>query len=339
VHLGKRRLAIVIAALTLAVAVAAVPAVLDTASAVRSGLAAVPRLRDTLPNPVREHFRLQDGHGVTFRPNHRNYAARTNAAAPLLLFLPATRERPSNYSAFLTTAREDGYHVLALDYWNDGRSVQLTCGTDPHCYGDVQRNRLDGSHPTRFSAIDASNSIENRLGLAISHLSATDPSGGWSGFDRDGNIDWSRIVVAGHSQGGGESAYISHQHRVLGVLMFSSPVDSDNGVDASWMSTPGATPAARMYGFDDTGDIFASRIRSSWDALGMGSFGSPDNVDFGALGTAHELLSTRSLGTPMQSHSFDITDSTPRTTGGHPIFRSVWSWMLRRVWSGSIGTS
>jgi len=338
VHSRTRWLAslgIAIAAV-LAVGVSAAPAIAISADAAR-GHHDSARIS---PELVREHFRLQSGRGVTFAPNAKNYAARTNSAAPLLLFLPATRERPSNYTAFLATARQSGYHVLALDYWNDGKSVQLTCGSDPECYGDVQRNRLDGSHPTQFSAVDPANSIKSRLNLAIGHLDTVDPRGGWGKFDSNGTIDWSDIVVAGHSQGGGESAYISHIHSVLGVLMFSSPVDSDNGVDAAWMSTPGATPAARMYGFDDSGDIFADRIRTSWNALGMGSFGAAENVDFGLIGTSHELISTMNLGTPMQSHSFDITDESPRAADGHHIFATVWKWMLARVWTGqSIATS
>lgn len=285
------------------------------------------------PKLVREHFRLENGHGINFTPNARNYAARTNPTSPLLLFLPATRERPSNYQAFLSVARARGFHVLALDYWNDGKSVEMTCGTNAACYTEMQQNRLDGTDPNQFSAVDPQNSIVDRLTAAINYLDAADPRGGWARFATPQGIDWSDIVVAGHSQGGGESAYIAHIHRVLGVLMFSSPVDSDQGVDASWMGTPGATPASRMYGFDDTGDIFAARIRASWNDIGLSAFGKPQNVEFGHLGSSHELISTVHLGTAMQSHSWDITDETPRTPSGHPIFENVWKWMLDQVWS------
>jgi hypothetical protein len=101
--------------------------------------------------------------------------------------------------------------------------------------------------------------------------------------------------------------------------MFSSPVDSDNGIDASWMAHPGATLAGRMYGFDDRGDIFSDRIVASWNAMG--------------LSQSHQILSTQQLGSPMQSHSRDITDETPRTATGAPIFQRTWKWMLSRVWS------
>jgi hypothetical protein len=204
----------------------------------------------------------------------------------------------------------------------------------------VQQNRLDGTDPTGFSAVDPQNSIVDRLTAAINYLTAADPRGGWARFATAQGIDWGDIIVAGHSQGGGESAYIAHIHRVLGVLMFSSPVDSDQGVDASWMSTPGATQVARMYGFDDSGDIFDARILASWNAIGMGAFGSPENVAFGNLGSSHELVSSVDLGTPMQAHSLDITDQTPRDADGRPIFAYVWKWMIDQVVSTrSIATS
>jgi hypothetical protein len=318
--------AIVVVAVALSIALLPNPPAQHDSVASKSPRASVSTL-------VRERFRLENGDGVIFRPNARNYASRTSATAPLLLFLPATRERPANYTAFLTAARARGFHVLALDYWNDGRSVQQTCGMSAQCYTDLQRTRLDGSNPTEFSAVDPANSIQNRFTMAIHHLARSDPSGGWSRFVTSHGINWRDIVLAGHSQGGGESAYIAHIHRVRGVLMFSSPVESDDGVYASWMSTAGQTPASRLYGFDDTGDVFASRIRASWDAIGMGAFGAPALVDVGVTTTSHELISDRPLGTPIESHSRDITDETPRSADGSSVFLPVWKWMLDRVWS------
>jgi hypothetical protein len=281
---------------------------------------------------VREQFRLHPTGGAEFSPNFDNYASRTNATSPLLLFLAATHYHPSDYTSFLSTARDVGYHVLALDYWNLGSSVQRTCGTNAECYGAVQQNRLDGTEPGRYSAVDPHNSIVNRLTRAIHQLEASDPKGGWGRYLDAGGIDWRRIVVAGHSQGGGESAYIAHVHLVRGVLLFSSPVDSDHGVNASWMAVPGATPPSRIYGFDDTGDEFASRIVASWNAIGLGAFGRPANISVGPPYSSHELLSHRDLGRPAVAHVRDITNATPRTKSGKPVFENVWKWMLTRLY-------
>jgi hypothetical protein len=286
-----------------------------------------------MPNDVvREQFQLQASAGAEISPNFDDYASRTHAISPLLLFLPATDFHPSEYTSFLGAARAVGYHVLALDYWNEGSSVARTCNTNAECYGAVQQNRLNGTDAGPYSAVNPRNSIVDRLTSAIGHLEISDPNGQWGRFLTAGGIDWRRIVVAGHSQGGGESAYIAHVHPVMGVLLFSSPVDSDNGVDAAWMHTPSATPPSRMYGFDDTGDEFASRILPSWNALGLGKFGRPANTANAPPYASHELLSYLNLGGPTSSHLRDITNATPRTKSGTPVFENVWKWMLTQLY-------
>jgi hypothetical protein len=269
----------------------------------------------------RSHFRLATSDENPIVPNADNYASRTTPSSPLLLFLAATRHRPSDYRDFLRVARASGYHVLALDYWNTGLSVQKTCGTNARCYGQVQRNRLDGARPGQFSAVNRANSIVTRLTAALTRLDAKDPTGGWHRFIGAKGIRWNRIVVAGHSQGGGESAYIAHVHRVMGALMFSSPVDSDHHVDAAWMARPGATPASRLYGFVDTGDMFYRRVVASWRAMGMNALPS------------HEIVTRRRLGGPDASHLRDITDETPVGPDGKPVFASTWTWMLKQLYA------
>lgn len=268
-----------------------------------------------------------------FVPNAPNFADRTIVRSPLLLFLAATRAHPSDYRSFLSSATAAGYHVLALDYWNTGKSVEKTCGADAVCYTDLQRNRLNGSDPTPFSSVSSSDSILARLRSALHYLVATDARGGWQRYLRGSSVDWRRIVVAGHSQGGGESAYIAHIHRVCGALLFSSPVETTNGVSASWMGGRGATPASRMYGFVDRGDMFYDKIRGSWTKLGLDAFGAPADTASAPPYASHELVSARNLGRPDQSHLRTVTDRTPRTATGSPIFGPVWRWMLGRLFT------
>jgi hypothetical protein len=335
-HLHRTAVAVVIGIFTIIATAVFVPTGSSTAAVVRasvvgsasSGSHHEPRV-DSL---VREHFRLTTSPSDRIAPNAANYAARTTVESPLLLFLAATGHHPSQYKDFLTVARQHGYHVLALDYWNNGMPVERICGTNATCYTDVQRNRLDGSHPSAFSSVNQANSILNRLQDSLAHLRTVDPAGHWQQYLTGHSINWSDVVVAGHSQGGGEAAYISHIHSLRGVLMFSSPVDSDAGINASWMSRPGATPSSRMYGFDDSGDMFSARIIASWNALGMGKFAHTAN-DVSALPTgSHELVSTRALGDPRQSHLRDITDAVPMV-GRAPVFGPVWNWMLSQPYS------
>ncbi|WP_123653527.1 MULTISPECIES: BPSS1187 family protein [unclassified Curtobacterium] len=303
------------------------------------------------PQDEFHRFRLGAIDGERLSPNRDDFAARTASDGPLLLFLPATRARPAEYQRFLTTALGDGYHVLGLDYWNLGRTLSGTCEADPHCYGAVQRNRFDGSRPSDFSAVSPAGSIVSRFRDAIAHLDDVDPDGGWGRFvtpakenpgkgqDAVDTISWKDIVVAGHSQGGGEAAYISHIRPVLGALMFSSPVESLGPVHAAWMDRPGRTPPARMYAIDDVRDVFGPRIRGSWRALGLdtpatpGGAAGPWRTDTAAPpegSDPHAILTDIRVGTPAESHSRTIKDTTPLDASGQPRMEGLWQWLLHR---------
>jgi hypothetical protein len=288
-------------------------------------------------------FRLGAIDGERLSPNRDDFAARTSPKGPLLLFLPATRAKPADYQRFLTTALDDGYHVLGLDYWNLGKTLSGTCEADARCYGQVQRNRFDGTRASASSDVSPAGSIVSRFRDAIAHLDDVDPEGGWGRFVRgDEDIRWRDIVVAGHSQGGGEAAYIAHIRPVLGALMFSSPVESLGSVHAAWMDHPGQTPVDRMYALDDVRDEFGPRITGSWTAMGLDGSRSTDAVTGSdgpwRTGTAppppgadpHAILTDLQVGNPHWAHSRIIKDSTPLDEHGDPRMLRIWQWMLHR---------
>ncbi|ROQ38353.1 hypothetical protein EDF46_1987 [Frondihabitans sp. PhB188] len=279
-------------------------------------------------------FRLGLITGTVVEPDARNWAARSVADGPLLLFLPATGHIPNDYRRFLTTAAEAGYHVLGLDYFNRGKSVATTCGVDARCYTMVQQNRFNGSAPNHFSKIGAANSVLARLRASLAYLQKADPNGGWGQYSDDGLIKWKSIVVAGHSQGGGESAYIAHRHDVKGQLTFASPIITDADAKASWLDTRSATPASRMYGFDSWGDTFYGRILNSWQELGLAGPVVRSRVPVPAASDTgvHRLVTTLYLGDGRLSHLRTITDSTPLDADGTPVFEPVWKWMLARLY-------
>jgi hypothetical protein len=274
-------------------------------------------------------FKLPYLENTVHDPNAQELAQHAAGNGPLLLFLPATGEVPDNYREFLATAVSEGYSVLGLDYWNIGKSVTRTCGDDAKCYTELQRNRYDGTDPSVFSRVDVANSILTRFGAAMDYLEQYDPSGDWSRYVVDGHPAWSRVVLAGHSQGGGESSFLAHFHRVRGVLTFSSPVETYEDVSASWINKRGKTPTSRMYGFDNVHDIYYSRITDSWKRLGMGS---PDPATATAVPTgSHVLLSSLYVGDPLQSHGASVNDFGPRTASGVMEYTPTWVWMLKQV--------
>jgi hypothetical protein len=334
---GVRWMRMVSAATLATLAVAALTAFAPSAAAPASPSHHSPDVTSIGRETAHLRFTLGTHGGLRIAPNAPNLASRTTSAGPLLLFLAATRAVPTDYRSFLAVAKSSGYHVLALDYWNRGLSVEKTCGEHPQCYTDLQRNRLDGSHKTPFSSVSPADSILTRLRRALHYLTVKDSQGDWQQYLHGSSIDWGRIVVAGHSQGGGESAYIAHVHRVRGALMFSSPVDTSHGIAASWMGSQGATPAADMYGFVDHGDVFYDKIRGSWTELGLDRFGPAADASASPPYASHEVLSDLDLGRPGEAHLRTITDKTPLTSAGVPVFAPVWKWMLNRLYSPAPG--
>jgi hypothetical protein len=269
--------------------------------------------------------------GERLRPDRRDLAARTVANGPLLLFLPATRAKPSDYAQFLRAATNTGYHVLGLDYWNLGRTLSRTCGHHPGCYTRVQRNRFDGSRVSRDSAVTPAGSIVERTRRALVHLDSADPSGGWDRFLQHGQVRWGRVVVAGHSQGGSMAAYIGHVRPVRGVLMFGAPAVSDGARHASWLDRPGQTPASRMYALGHVDDAFGPAIRPSWVSLALaGADAPPQTVATPPRGDPHILLTTVLVPPGVHAHSVVVSDQTPRDELGNPVILPLWRWMLTR---------
>ncbi|GAA4179388.1 BPSS1187 family protein [Gryllotalpicola koreensis] len=299
-------------------------ALVAIACALTAGMLAWPGHTAQAEGPL--SFTLPPQHGRAIVPDARDLAESAPGRAPLLVFLPATRAVPQDYTRFLDTAHSAGFSVLGLSYPNLGRSLAKSCGPDMACYGDMLANRFDGTRPTRFSEVAAGDGILARLRDALSYLTTHEPAGDWQRY-RDGNgVRWKRVVLAGHSQGGGEAAYIAHLHAVRGVLMFSAPAEGLDGRIADWLSMSSATPASRFWGLDDRQDMYAARIAATWHALGIGT-GAPAPLPTGA----HGLITTLPLGDGGQSHSRIVSDRTPLDTHGRPMLEPVWRWMLSQV--------
>jgi hypothetical protein len=290
-----------------------------------------PDARRIEPDDRFRRFRLDAVDGTSLTPNRDDLAARTVANGPLLLFLPATRAQPSDYTEFLTAATNAGYHVLGLDYWNLGKTLSRTCAGSPHCYTQVQRNRFDGTAPSEWSSVQPAGSVISRLRNALVHLDDADPAGGWNRFLHDDRVQWKHIVVAGHSQGGSQAAFIGHVRHVDGVLMFGAPAISDGTRHASWLDVAGKTPVDRYYGLAHRKDHFGPFIRPSWRALALDGARRPFRSRSGTpAGDPHALLTTVPVPAGTHAHSIVVSDHTPRDGLGNPVLLPVWNWMLGR---------
>jgi hypothetical protein len=266
-----------------------------------------------------------------------NPAPAINAKQRLLVFLPGTFGRPDNYRQIVREAAAQGLHGIGLNYPNNATVASLCNGSaDADCFGNTRAEILTGSDSSAVVTISRANSIENRLVKLLQVLHAQAPAEGWGAYltsdlTSAGQPDWSRIRIAGHSQGGGHAAFIAKRFAVDRAIYFGAPADATAAGLAPWVLAAGATPGARQAGFTHLRDELASLtvVSATWQALGL--TGAPTSVDGAAApyGGAHQLTTDAA---PLPGaialsplHSTPIVDGvTPLAADGTPVFAPVW---------------
>ena len=257
------------------------------------------------------------------------------ARGKLFVFLPGTGGVPSNQQRILGTAAARGYHAVGLTYPN-ATAVGALCAddVDPDCFWDVRREVITGLNTSVRVQVSPANAIVNRLEKLLAYLHAQHPVEGWGQFLVAGTIDWSRVTLAGHSQGGGHVGVLAKLVALDRAVYFSSPADWRQVADApaTWLSRPNVTAASRQYAFIHEQDqlVSASQARANWVALGLDPFGPVTNVDGASapFGGSHRLTTQAAPLLAGSYHGATVVDAaTPRTPSGGSLFEPVWVYL------------
>lgn len=256
----------------------------------------------------------------------------------LFVFLPGTGGVAVNQLEINRTAADLGFHSINLNYPND-EAVNTLCapGRDLDCYARVRLETKDGTDRTTLVNVNRPNSIENRLIKLLVHLHNQAPNANWGQFLIDDSaINWSKIVIAGHSQGGGHAAIIGRYHSVIRVVMFAA-MDFNGAANApaNWIALPNTTPNAsapeKFWGFSHLRDdsvnfnLLSNRI---WPAFGMPPFGLITNVDSQSppFGNTHSLTTDLPCE---NAHGCIVVDTRlTRLPDGTPVYKPVWEYLL-----------
>lgn len=216
------------------------------------------------------------------------YALRptANPRGKLLVFLNGSGGSPrgavtSPDKNFYGSGRDAGLHVLGLSYRSDKAIGQLCAGSDS-CFEPARetilRGQFQGGAPADLQGIASDEGVYERLYAALRILAASDANGGWAeyltpGVGAESSIAWSKILVSGHSQGGGHAALIGRDHAVDRVVMLSSPCDATrNDLPASWLTKSAVyktDPALNYQALGAPGDTICPSHAAAWLALGM----------------------------------------------------------------------
>lgn len=181
--------------------------------------------------------------------------------AELVVFLPGTGGRPENSlsgnfadadHSIYASAVSKGYRVIGLTYQNSPAIGQL-CGNDDACYLATRRTLITGDvQPgSAVTTMNREDAIIPRLTRLLVYLRDTgDPAGGWGSFLGNPSctllcrINPAKLIISGHSQGGGHAGVIGKDYGVRRVVMLASPCDALGAVGpiASWTQPPFTTP-------------------------------------------------------------------------------------------------
>lgn len=261
--------------------------------------------------------------GAAIESVHGPHLALYDPAVPsnhrLLLYLVGTGVHADESLALDQSFAHLGYHVIALDYENTVVAASCVHSTDSACFDTYRAAIVSGTPGSDKIRVDPANSILNRFDKLLAYLAKEDAGGGWNEFFADGKPAWSRIVLAGHSQGSGHAAYIAKLYEVDKVLMFSGPQDylSDLDKPAPWESRPSATPPSRFYAFLNLNDPFnESHQVASCEALMRLANAQPFKVEPAqSIAGVHQILVTDADS----KHAHNSTISTQ--------FENVWQYL------------
>lgn len=272
-------------------------------------------------------------HYIFYNPTSSASVRRT-----LVVYLPGSFDIPKNTLLFPSVAANMGYHVVSLKYENSV-SAEGACrnSTDSNCYAKYREEIVEGTDLSPEVDVDSTNCIENRLEKLLTYLHANHPNDGWDTYVTGTEINWNKIAVAGHSQGGGHAAYIGLTKPLMRVLMFASPNDWSEhfNAPAKWVTNASIADKDFYYAFGNLNDDIApfSEQYAIWDSMGMIKRPHIDTslVDGNDRLTArYTLLYTKFNQAGLSvNHNSPVRDSdTPMDSEGTPLFEEAWKAML-----------
>lgn len=270
-------------------------------------------------------------------PHYVYLDTRVAAKNKLFVFLPGTSGYPSVYKLIEKKAAALGYHSIGLMYPN-GSEIYSASGTNPDntSFGRCRQEIFDGTDQTLALSVNADNCIKGRLTKLLQYLAVKYPTQNWGQYLVSGQVDWSKVILAGHSQGGGHAFYISKKVSLSKAISFAS-IDWNTyyNSSAAWIFDAGLTPVSKMYSIISTKDqIFAyTNVQTQLNNLGIpGTATSIDNTA-SPYGSTRRLITsaTPALTLLVPDHNITCLDQyVPKTSTGAvaPAFDNAWAYLM-----------
>ena len=262
---------------------------------------------------------VQDSHLVV-----RNTTTNLNK---LFLFIGGTGSNTKGYLTISNFAGNLGFDVINLSYPNTVSAASLGNSSDSMVFNKYRQEVCYGTALSSDVAVDTLNCIYTRTVKLINYLNTTYPTQNWNQYlINPTTLDWSKIAVGGHSQGGGHACYFAKFNNVERSLMFSSPNDYSNffSNSANWLRIPGITTMNKHFAYLNLLDEIVpfNNQLINLQGLGLYPFSDTTYVDNSSspYSNSHCLYTTQPPGISILYHN--------ATTKFSLINNSVWTYML-----------
>jgi len=246
----------------------------------------------------------------------------------LYLFIGGTRSSSSEaYTGLRLHAASLGFDFVNLSYPNTVAAASLDNNNDSLAFNNYRQEICFGTPISDAVTVDSLNSIATRTLKLIQYLSTANPSENWGQYLATPNtIDWTKVVVGGHSQGAGHAAYLAKQFLVDRVLMFAGPNDYSTRFSnsANWLRIPGETPVKNHFAYLSLNDEVVDFSKQFINLSGLGLLEGRDSTYIDNLSPPYNdgrlLYTTQFLGVLVLDHSVPIRSNSKN--------REVWRHML-----------
>lgn len=250
----------------------------------------------------------------------------------LVVMLSGSNVAASGYGDFVEHAGGLGFAAVSLSYPNlgtIGAACQTTVAADL-CFENARGEIVFGagvpdpqgqSYASDKVSVDAANSISGRLVALLDHLAVQDSW--WGGFLVDDvtspyvathrgpvRLDHRKLILAGHSQGGGHAAFLAMRTEVARAVLLGSPDDTTQTGTAPWIGAASATPLDRYWAMRHQSEgAYGQHLAQVWSELGGAGIGAGDNTAEVQVGDgsgdpqgSHRLVLTVEQGTALKNH-------------------------------------
>ena len=275
-----------------------------------------------------QYAAVQDSHLVV-----RNTTTNLNK---LFLFIGGTGSNTKQYATISNFAGNLGYDVINLSYPNTVAVASLANSSDSLAFNKYRQEVCYGTTLSVDVSVDTLNSIYYRTLELINYLNTIYPTQNWSQYlINPTTLDWTKIAVGGHSQGGGHACYLGKYNNVERVLMFSSPNDYSNyfSNSANWLRTAGITPISKHFAYLSLLDEIIDFNKQLVNLQGLGLYPAYDTTyvdnSNSPYSNSHCLYTTQAPWPVFFYHNTTTKFST--------INNSVWTYILSSTITGFEG--